>query len=689
MNDFVPTKMGSVKALVAQSDGTIWVGYKNGVIERYYQNGRFIKRWGLGYRLTSMCSVGEHVWAGLKDGSIVVMVSKLEAIFKWQAHTSAVISMAVSGGGVATLGEEGSLKCWSCQIPNPDLDEEAWVQWQSCMDDAFERGQLKILCGTWNVGNCKPSQESVRVWLGGQEKADDADLAVVGLQQIEEGPWDAAKAAATELSTRMDQGSETAQWWANELLAVLDPFPTDRPQEDRWQAIGMRQLSGMLVAVFARARLYPYLGNVCTTCISCGVTPSGDNKGAVAFQCTLFRRPLLAVMSHLSAHQNSIPDPGENYDLMGRVDFDDMGMDGPNRWTMQMLLEEDEAGRGALLNRAYGAADMVVWVGDFDYCLDVEYDDAMDMIQDAMDGQGAYAELLRYSQCKELTAKGSVFPGLVEAPIDFQPTFKFDKNVADPLAYDSSETRRVPAWTDRIFFRGSGFQGLMGTGGEGEDYEDGLGAGEGDNPEALLEQFAGRRDPGEVVVQCERYEATLEACESAHKPVWSLLSMDFPVVIQGRKRAMSFDILKQVAAHDVDGASALVEVALRSNYFELSEGDVQELEVENRGTCKALVSIIADQSFQQFIPTWLQIKPVTMFVDPGFSETFTLMAIVGACDLEHQALPARLRVRVEGVVCNWGRRNAEYGVDVRLKPSGERCQLLQGEDRREAEEVAC
>jgi hypothetical protein len=42
-----------------------------------------------------------------------------------------------------------------------------------------------------------------------------------------------------------------------------------------------------------------------------------------------------------------------------------------------------------------------------------------------------------------------------EQPITFQPTYKFDKNYPDALGYDSSEKRRVPAWCDRIFYRGS------------------------------------------------------------------------------------------------------------------------------------------------------------------------------------------------------------------------------------------
>jgi hypothetical protein len=38
---------------------------------------------------------------------------------------------------------------------------------------------------------------------------------------------------------------------------------------------------------------------------------------------------------------------------------------------------------------------------------------------------------------------------ILEPPLNFRPTFKFDKN-SD--TYDSSSKQRVPAWTDRVLF---------------------------------------------------------------------------------------------------------------------------------------------------------------------------------------------------------------------------------------------
>jgi hypothetical protein len=58
-------------------------------------------------------------------------------------------------------------------------------------------------------------------------------------------------------------------------------------------------------------------------------------------------------------------------------------------------------------------------------------------------------------QARTQMVAGAIFHGLREGPLVFPPTYKFDKGVPGELAYDSSEKRRTPAWTDRVFFKGA------------------------------------------------------------------------------------------------------------------------------------------------------------------------------------------------------------------------------------------
>lgn len=69
-----------------------------------------------------------------------------------------------------------------------------------------------------------------------------------------------------------------------------------------------------------------------------------------------------------------------------------------------------------------------------------------------------HTDLLTGDQCGREMARGSIFQGLAEGPIRFLPTYKFEKNressAMQPF-YDQGEKMRVPAWTDRVFFRAS------------------------------------------------------------------------------------------------------------------------------------------------------------------------------------------------------------------------------------------
>ena len=45
------------------------------------------------------------------------------------------------------------------------------------------------------------------------------------------------------------------------------------------------------------------MGEVATTCVTCGVMGVGGNKGAVAISFSLMRRRVMVVASHFAAHQ--------------------------------------------------------------------------------------------------------------------------------------------------------------------------------------------------------------------------------------------------------------------------------------------------------------------------------------------------------------------------------------------------
>ena len=86
-------------------------------------------------------------------------------------------------------------------------------------------------------------------------------------------------------------------------------------------------------------------------------------------------------------------------------------------------------------------------MGDLNYRIALSYETCKELV-----AQGKLAELLEKDQLKTTQKTDPIIGKFHEAPIKFNPTFKFNNN-AD--VYDTSAKRRVPSWTDRILVRTS------------------------------------------------------------------------------------------------------------------------------------------------------------------------------------------------------------------------------------------
>ncbi|EST07064.1 Endonuclease/exonuclease/phosphatase [Kalmanozyma brasiliensis GHG001] len=141
--------------------------------------------------------------------------------------------------------------------------------------------------------------------------------------------------------------------------------------------------------------------------------------------------------------------------------------------------------------------DLVIHFGDLNFRLDISHSEAHRLIR-----QRDYPTLYRYDQLESLRTSGSLFDDFHEGPLDFAPTYKFDKGTD---RYDTSEKERVPAWTDRI---------LWAVTSEWEDQGESA-TWEGEDGEEEKEREKQRRQG--VVLQS--YEAVTDLKFSDHRPV--------------------------------------------------------------------------------------------------------------------------------------------------------------------------
>ncbi|CAM6081680.1 unnamed protein product [Calypogeia fissa] len=519
-----------LEALVAAADGTIWGGYGNGSLAQWDWEGyrmRDVLSRPVGVK--SLCVVGNRLWVGYNDGKLNVLAGDTGKIVgSWLAHRLAVISMAVSGGYMFSLGLSGSIRGWNISSPNRDLDEFMKAAMTNRADKYTRKEQLQVLVGTWNTAQEKASLQSTKLWLA---PAADASIVAVGLQEVEMGAGAIGMAAVKEsVGMGMEKGSATGSWWLSHIDNVLG-------EEKEFERLGSRQLAGMLIGVWVRRKLLPYVGDVEVGAVACGgLGRTLGNKGAVGVRLNIFRRTICVLTSHLAAHMEHISKRNADFEhIYNQMAFSRItrsnspnatagvsnavqnllrGGSLPRRVSMtsdQSFIEREEpialdlntidedAGLPELAD-----ADLLIWTGDLNYRIDLSYEEVISLIKKEQLDTLLLKDQLRYEM-----ANGRTFQGLREGAIRFSPTYKFDKWTS---FYDTSEKKRIPAWCDRVLFRDS-----FGSANDSTDSS---------------KQGLGRPCKASVV----KYEACMEPEDSDHKPVRCILSVDLAVMDEADRR---------------------------------------------------------------------------------------------------------------------------------------------------------
>ncbi|XP_032263462.1 synaptojanin-2 isoform X5 [Phoca vitulina] len=88
--------------------------------------------------------------------------------------------------------------------------------------------------------------------------------------------------------------------------------------------------------------------------------------------------------------------------------------------------------------------DYVFWCGDFNYRIDLTYEEVFYFVK-----RQDWKKLLEFDQLQLQKSSGKIFKDFHEGAINFGPTYKYDVGSA---AYDTSDKCRTPAWTDRVLW---------------------------------------------------------------------------------------------------------------------------------------------------------------------------------------------------------------------------------------------
>ena len=661
---------GRLLTLCLGVGGTVWLGYQTGVIERHMSHGGHAAgkaQLKAGASVRALLLVGQHVWAGLGDGTIAAFDGDGQEVGQWRAHESAVKCLTQVGARVFSLSTDGAVNGWGAAQPweargraklNKAITQQA--------AEFIAPKRLHVLAGTWNVNEMDPkeiSSSSISQWL---QHATGCQVVVVGLQEIEVGGRAVVESLVKDTFAKgmQEKGNFTAQAWVTAIEAVLGTV-TGR----KWERSGVRQLAGMLVAVYSDAALAPHVGEVHTASVATGVMGVGGNKGAVAVSLSIFRRRFLFANSHFAAHQGAVAKRNEDYaQILSQLAFAHTREEGrpAGEARSRAATGDDAFAAGAAGTMAAGPesvaaqkAECFVWVGDFNYRVDnLTRDEAVRHIE-----QGRLDVLLQNDQCKNAMGAGQTFVGFKEGPVCFKPTFKFDKRTS---TYDTSEKQRIPAWCDRVMFKGT----LPSTPGQpdhlGNDLEIDVDAA------AHTSRSRGTRT---LVVDCKNYDSCHNIVDSDHKPVVAQLEVNMACVDWKAMRARVCALLLQAQAPapvSMSVTPCVLSVAARASLAPAKT--CKEFALANHGPDPVHFEVrrIEARSGKAIgLPGWCTVEPAFGTVPPRATERVRFAVHTNvSVGMDSITNAVRLEVACVGGLRRNGARPAEYSqrlvVDVNL-----------------------
>ncbi|KAL4284146.1 hypothetical protein GQ457_16G024000 [Hibiscus cannabinus] len=589
------------EALVLAPDGSIWSGCTNGLLVQW--DGSGLRLQDVSHHpcaVQCFCVFGTRIYIGYVSGMVQVMDLEGNLVAGWMAHNGPVVKLASGNEYIFSLATHGGIRGWNISSPGP-IDGILRQELAEKEPIYSRQDNIRMLIGTWNVGQGRASQESLMAWLG--SVVSDVGIVVVGLQEVEMGAGFLAMSAAKE--TVGLEGSSIGHWWLDTIGKALDENTT-------FERMGSRQLAGLLISLWVRKNLRVHVGDIDAAAVPCGFGRAIGNKGGVGLRIRVHDRLICFVNCHLAAHLEAVNRRNADFDHI----FRNMAFTRSSN-----LLNNAAAGASASVqttrvNNPAGAAnteetkldlaeaDMIVFTGDFNYRLfGISYDEARDFVS-----QRCFDWLREKDQLRAEMKAGKVFQGMREAIIRFPPTYKFERHRPGLAGYDSGEKKRIPAWCDRVIYR--------------------------DN----------RAGPvGECSLECPivssilMYEACMDVTESDHKPVRCKFHSTIAHVDRSVRRHAFGEVMqsnKKIKAI-LDELRFVPETAVSTNNIVLQNQDTSILRITNKcDKDKAIYRIICDgqstpkdeEDVAEYhprgafgFPRWLEVTPAAGVVKPDSS----------------------------------------------------------------------
>ncbi|KAI6035067.1 DNase I-like protein [Pisolithus orientalis] len=264
-----------------------------------------------------------------------------------------------------------------------------------------------LFVGTWNVNGRSPS-ESLQPWLFPRDGFPDPDMFVLGFQEI----------VLLNPQQIVQTDPEKKRVWELKLMEAIN----GRPQKScDYVLLRSEQLVGAALFVVVKSELTAVIRNVEGASKKTGLRGMSGNKGGIGVRLDYYDTSFCFITAHLAAGHSNVDERNADFQTI-------------------------EKGLHFLKGKSIASHDNVVWLADTNYRIDLDNDSVRTLAE-----QGAFDPLIAVDQLKQAIDDREAFVGYEEGPLLFSPTYKYDVGTNN---YDTSEKMRIPAWTDRILFKG-------------------------------------------------------------------------------------------------------------------------------------------------------------------------------------------------------------------------------------------
>ncbi|KAJ5732828.1 hypothetical protein N7493_004309 [Penicillium malachiteum] len=272
---------------------------------------------------------------------------------------------------------------------------------------------IRVWAGTFNVnGRDEGPGTDLTPWLfpDATDSLEDPVMFVVAFQEI------------VDLSPQqiMSTDPSTRKVWERAVQECLNAHAKANGT-GKYVLLRTGQLVGAALMIFVKSKALKEIKNVEGAVKKTGLSGIAGNKGGCSIRFDFSNTSICLVTAHLAA---------------GFANYDERNRD----------YETIDQGLRFQKNRSIADHDVIIWLGDFNYRIGLGNQIVRDLV-----AQQEFQRLYENDQLNLQMTAGRAFQYFSEGTINFAPTYKYDIGTE---TYDTSEKARIPAWCDRILWKG-------------------------------------------------------------------------------------------------------------------------------------------------------------------------------------------------------------------------------------------